>query len=122
MATGLSTLSAMNEMIAQLGRLKARGNGYWADRITAELEYAMRFAKAGGRKHDALLRSVVASLESLSDEAGALTREIVEDAEGKLAPLAAEAKRITLLCAAHAHIDMNWMWRYDETVSVVLDT
>ncbi|MDR1420130.1 MAG: glycosyl hydrolase-related protein, partial [Treponema sp.] len=26
------------------------------------------------------------------------------------------------LCAAHAHIDMNWMWGYNETVSVTLST
>jgi alpha-mannosidase len=22
----------------------------------------------------------------------------------------------------HAHIDMNWMWGYDETASITLDT
>lgn len=112
----------MNEMIAQLGRLKARSAGYWADRIAAELDYATRLSRIQGRKHDALLRSVIAALVTEADEAGAVTREIVEETEGKLAPLAAEAKGFTLLCAAHAHIDMNWMWRYDETVSVTLDT
>src|SRR4030043_532680 len=112
----------MNEMIAQLGRLKARAKGYWAERVTAELEYATRLSKVEGRKHDTLLRSAIASLESLSDEAGAVTREIVEETEGKLSFLAAEAKGCTLLCAAHVHIDMNWLWRYDETVSLALDT
>jgi alpha-mannosidase len=112
----------MNEMIGQLGRLKARARGYWADRVIAELEYATGLSKVEGRRHDALLRSAIASLESLADEAGAVTREIVEEIEGKLAPLAAEAKGFTLGCAAHAHIDMNWLWRYDETVSLTLDT
>ena len=112
----------MNEMIAQLGRLKAGAKGTWAERIAAELEYATRLSKVQGRKHDTLLRSVIASLVSEADEAGAVTREIAEEAEGKLGPLAAEAKAYTLLCAAHAHIDMNWLWRYDETVSVALDT
>ncbi len=112
----------MNEMIAQLGRLKSRAKGYWAERITAELEYATGLSRVEGRKHDPLLRSAIASLESLSDEVGAVTREIVEETEGRLASLAAEAKGYTLLCAAHAHIDMNWLWRYDETVSLALDT
>jgi alpha-mannosidase len=112
----------MNEMIAQLGRLKATAQGTWAERITAELEYATGLSRIEGRKHDTLLRSVIASLESEAGEAGAVTREIVEETENKLIPLAAEAKRYTLLCAAHAHIDMNWLWRYDETVSLTLDT
>jgi alpha-mannosidase len=112
----------MNEMIAQLGRLKARAKGYWAERVTAELEYAMRLSRMEGRRHDTLLRSVIASLESEADEAGAVTREIVEETEGKLGSLGAEAKGYTLMCAAHAHIDMNWLWRYDETVSLTLDT
>lgn len=112
----------MNEMIAQLGRLKARARGYWADRVVAELEYAAHLARGEGRRHEALLRTAIASLESLADEAGAVTREIVEETEAKLAPLAAEAKAFTLACAAHAHIDMNWLWRWDETVSVTLET
>ena len=27
-----------------------------------------------------------------------------------------------MICVAHAHIDMNWMWRWDETVAITLDT
>jgi alpha-mannosidase len=112
----------MNEMIAQLGRLKARSGGFWEERIAAELEYATKLSKVRGRTHDSLLRSVIASLEAEALEAGAVTREIAEEAEAKLTPLALEAKEYSLLCAAHAHIDMNWQWRYDETVAVVLDT
>ena len=122
MPRALSTLRDMNEMIAQLGRLKARAKGYWAERVTAELDYATRLSLIEGRRHDALLRSVIAALAAEADEAGAVTREIAEETEGKLGSLAAEAKGFSLVCAAHAHIDMNWLWRYDETVSVTLDT
>ncbi|MDD3925262.1 MAG: glycoside hydrolase family 38 C-terminal domain-containing protein [bacterium] len=31
-------------------------------------------------------------------------------------------KSFTVHMVAHAHIDMNWMWGYDETVAVTLDT
>ncbi|NLB40945.1 MAG: alpha-mannosidase, partial [Clostridiales bacterium] len=36
--------------------------------------------------------------------------------------LSSVAKNFRLLCVAHAHIDMNWMWGYAETVAVTLDT
>ena len=39
-----------------------------------------------------------------------------------LSPMAGEAKEYDITCAAHAHIDMNWMWGYQETASVVVDT
>ena len=37
-------------------------------------------------------------------------------------PMQADCKKYRLLMVGHAHIDMNWMWRYDETVSITLDT
>lgn len=46
----------------------------------------------------------------------------VAQLEEALAPLAATAKSYTVYCAGHAHIDMNWMWPWPETVAVVNDT
>lgn len=48
----------------------------------------------------------------------ALVREI----ETVLAPMAPAAKSYTVHCVGHAHIDMNWMWSWPETVAVTLDT
>ncbi len=42
--------------------------------------------------------------------------------ETQLASLAVRAKSFTQICIGHAHIDMNWMWSFDETVSITLDT
>ena len=39
-----------------------------------------------------------------------------------LMPLSEEAKKFNMICAGHAHIDMNWMWGWNETVMVALDT
>ncbi|MGD0006682.1 MAG: glycoside hydrolase family 38 C-terminal domain-containing protein, partial [Anaerolineaceae bacterium] len=50
------------------------------------------------------------------------TQETALRAEEILQALSPQAKQHKLLCAAHAHIDMNWMWRWDETVAVTLDT
>ena len=43
-------------------------------------------------------------------------------AEAVLAPIAATAKSYTVHCVGHAHIDMNWLWGWQETVSITLDT
>lgn len=43
-------------------------------------------------------------------------------AEAVLAPIASTAKSYTVLCVGHAHIDMNWMWGWQETVGITLDT
>jgi len=47
---------------------------------------------------------------------------IVADGEQILAPIGAAAKEYELLCVSHAHIDMNWMWSWPETVAVCNDT
>jgi alpha-mannosidase len=112
----------MNDSIAHLLALKAETRGYWAERIVAELEYAVKLTRAAGRKDDALVRAAIESLAASQASAGAITRETVEETEEKLQALSAEAKGFTILCAAHAHIDMNWLWRFDETVAVALDT
>ncbi len=46
----------------------------------------------------------------------------VRAAEAHLAPLAAAAKRYEVYLIGHAHIDMNWMWSWPETVSLTIDT
>ncbi|RKY63399.1 MAG: alpha-mannosidase, partial [Candidatus Latescibacterota bacterium] len=47
---------------------------------------------------------------------------LVEEAEGILEPIGRVAKEYTIYCVGHAHIDMNWMWPWPETVAVVGDT
>ena len=48
--------------------------------------------------------------------------DLTERVESALTPLAAAAKARELYLVGHAHIDMNWMWSWPETVSVTLDT
>jgi alpha-mannosidase len=47
---------------------------------------------------------------------------LLAQAEEVLAPIGEVAKTYTLACVSHAHIDMNWMWGWPETVAVVNDT
>ncbi len=48
--------------------------------------------------------------------------DLVARAETVLQPIGHVAKAYTLLCVSHAHIDMNWMWPWPETVAVTNDT
>jgi alpha-mannosidase len=46
----------------------------------------------------------------------------VAQAEQSLSPIAKAAKKYTVHCVGHAHIDMNWMWSWPETVAVTNDS
>ena len=56
------------------------------------------------------------------DRDGVLTDRVCEEAEKLLLPLADAAKSYKLILTGHAHIDMNWMWSWQETVAVTLAT
>lgn len=110
----------MDLRLVQLARLAQPS--YWAQRIVAQLEYASELSKIEGGQYDDLIHSVLDELEQSIAAQASLTRQAAEAAESALLPLRAVAKRYTLICVAHAHIDMNWMWRWDETVAITLDT
>ena len=113
----------MASLAKKLIRLQEqRQSGYWADRIWNEVAYALRLSKVHQGKYDALLDSVLDFLLSAQSEEGAITRSQAESAEERMRELATQAKSFKMICASHAHIDMNWMWSWDETVAVTLDT
>ncbi len=93
-------------------------------RLRAELEYAQFLAdvtpdQPAWRACVQTALDVAAGALAEGGEPGAtLTARI----EGLLAPLAGAAKARTVYLAGHAHIDMNWMWSWPETVAVTLDT
>lgn len=106
-------------------QLRKKATGYWAERIGAEIDYLLELSAdmraPVGRPREELERAI----DFLIREYGAqrtISAAAVAQAEGMLADWAAPAKQYTVICAAHAHIDMNWMWRWDETVAVTLDT
>lgn len=92
--------------------------GYNAQRIAAELTFAGNYNRQFACGYE----------KELDDQAEALLAlpvigpEDVANAEKALAPLGEKIKELTVLAVSHAHIDMNWMWRYDETVAVTLST
>jgi len=95
----------------------------WSARIAAELNYAAGVSTAKAHKYDALIEGVADELLASSDRAGGvLTKNACMAAEKALLPIAEDAKSYKVHCVSHAHIDMNWMWGFQETASVTVDT
>ncbi|MBN1640129.1 MAG: alpha-mannosidase [Anaerolineae bacterium] len=94
-------------------------------RIGAELRFAHQLCAAHPAQAPAWRARIVeaghvvqAGLAGASVDVDALTAQ----AEALLAPVGEVAKQYTLRCVSHAHIDMNWMWSWPETVAVTNDT
>ena len=102
--------------------MRHRGSAPHADRILCQLNYAMSLSGALGGKWDDTVSRAADLLSALVAEEGALTKAAAKAAEEVLLPLSEDAKKYRMHCVAHAHIDMNWMWGYQETVSVTVDT
>ena len=92
------------------------------ERILGQLSFANELSKAEGGAYDELVTNAAGLLLEKLENDGCIDQKAAAAAEEILSPLSAKAKEYTMHCVAHAHIDMNWMWRYDETVSVALDT
>ena len=95
---------------------------YWGSRCVLELQYAWELSRSEGGAHEQLVSQAIELAWTAQQGQGALSADTAAAVERALAPMAALAKGYTLLCVGHAHIDMNWMWGYDETSSVTLDT
>ena len=109
--------------LAKLKQINAeREKSKWAERICSELVYLDHLSELHGGKFDARIEEALDALLARIEEDGTITSKTVTDIEGMLADLAPAAKKITQIYVAHAHIDMNWQWGYNETVAVTLDT
>lgn len=99
-----------------------QGASYWADRILAELTYAAKLSSVQQGRFDPLIEGTLDHLAEGIARDGVITDEAAQRAEEELLHLGEAAKSLTLLCVAHAHIDMNWMWGFHETAAVTIDT
>lgn len=106
----------------KLKKLEVKAEGRDAERILAQLGFADQLACLNSGRYERWIENAVDYLLQAIETDGAITAAAVAQAEAMLAPIGPEAKSYRVLCTAHAHIDMNWMWGYEETVSVTLDT
>ena len=88
-------------------------------RIGCELDFARAFAAfVGNTDWPALIEHATAIIEGCTGDLAAA----VAEAEVILAPIGVAAKAYTIHCVGHGHIDMNWMWSWQETVATTHDT
>jgi alpha-mannosidase len=96
------------------------------ERFQAQAKFARRLAKLEGDAAsgwEALItQAEVAFGDYLSGAKLEGNAHALKQAEAILSPIGAAAKQHTLHCVGHGHIDMNWMWSWQETVSVTNDT
>ncbi len=103
-----------------LGRKAAK-----LDRFTAQLNFAHQLRKVHTDRAAAWQERIVEAGRIVSEGLNSPSVDIddlVARGEAALAPIGQVAKGYTLLCVSHAHIDMNWMWSWPETVAVANDT
>jgi alpha-mannosidase len=110
-------------MIENLNCCKALyGKDYWADRICRQLVFARFLCSMQPDLSRLPLAEAERTVAQCQKTEGVITKSCVLHVEQVLAPYAELAKSFVVDCVGHAHIDMNWMWGIQETVSIVLDT
>ncbi|NLG25690.1 MAG: alpha-mannosidase [Clostridiales bacterium] len=107
---------------AAFAQISTVPGGPMRDRLMGQLNFALRLNKALGGKYDSIVDGAIRAVAAANASDGALTASAAREIETMLLPLSADSKRYKLILCGHAHIDMNWMWRYDETVQITLDT
>ncbi len=113
----------MSDLNDALGKLQDFAKaGYWGERIASELRYCYQLSQLNDGIYNETMRSVIEYVAGKQLETGCICEATVSEAERQLSSIGQVAKAYEVVCAAHAHIDMNWQWGWDETVSVTLDT
>lgn len=95
------------------------------NRIVGELEFAGRLCELHPDESDkwsGLIQQAAAHVKTGIEGGSTDVLALVRQAEDILAPIGTVAKEYTILNVGHGHIDMNWMWSWQETVSVTVDT
>ena len=91
-------------------------------RILSELEFALNLSQECGDRFSDELEEALDYLLFALEKEGVLTNQACERAEEIMAPLEEAAKEYHLILVGHAHMDMNWMWGFNETVAIVIAT
>ena len=99
-----------------------RHEGRYAERICSELTYLDSLSNLRGGAYDSRVEQAADLLLSRIADDGVITASTVREVEASLADLSPAAKSLTEIFVAHAHIDMNWQWGYNETATITVDT
>jgi len=97
--------------------------GYWSVRLFAELDFLQQVIERERHNNDdCTFDEVIQKIGIDFLKQGAITQQTVEYAESALRLYSTRCKEYELLCIGHAHIDMNWLWGFHETVMITIDT
>lgn len=116
------SINTRNRLLARLADIEKQPTGYWGQRILAQIRYALELTRDQGVDKQQAVEDAARLVLERFEKDGAITSETCRRAEEALASLSAVAKQYKIICVSHAHIDMNWMWSWPETVSITLDT
>ncbi|MDD5698756.1 MAG: glycoside hydrolase family 38 C-terminal domain-containing protein [Victivallaceae bacterium] len=96
------------------------------ERFSAQIKFAERLKELfpqAASEWSGLIGKAVKSVNELSELSSyEQLKQAVRKAEDIMIPIAKFAKKYTVYCVGHAHIDMNWKWSWPETVAVTNDT
>ena len=90
-------------------------------RVLAQLEFALKLSESRNELTPHVTRAIEI-LEAALQADSTITNATNKAAEDALIPIGPAAKEYEILLIAHAHIDMNWMWGWQETVAATLST
>ena len=91
-------------------------------RILSQIHFALELSAINENQFAGEIDAALRLLEGAMQRDGVLTNSTCHQAEQLLMPLSVAAKEYEVIYAAHAHIDMNWMWGLQETVAATLAT
>lgn len=97
--------------------------GYWATRAVTQLRYLEELLKSGQYSDTRTAEQATDALYGSFLENGTLgKKQVLVWEQEYLEQVRQTAKSLRVDCVGHAHIDMNWLWAYDETVVLTIDT
>ena len=109
--------------LEKLKKLNARrGESGNALRICSEITYLDAISKYRDNSLNAKIEEAADFILAECEKDGVITASTVKAAEEMLMEFQPIAKSYTEKFIGHAHIDMNWMWGYNETATVTCDT
>ena len=95
------------------------------EKITLQIDFAKSFMGSLPEKEkewSPLIEKAIDTVNNAVESTVFSTEELQKKAEDILAPIGKFAKEYKIHCIGHAHIDMNWMWSWPETVNNAHDT
>ncbi len=122
----LSSAFLSGSSLCEQDDLSSLNRDQLAERVQSEINFSRHLLKLHPEKSKVWGRLISEASDILSfalqqSDKQELIKAVFES-ERILSPIGSVAKTYTIHCVGHAHIDMNWMWGWPETVAVTNDT